>query len=65
MKISRGEKSLWLGQSKYGKALLFDMGMSNCRGLSVPSDPSIEFSTTDDEPADKEFPYGKVIGCLI
>lgn len=26
MKISRGEKALWLGQYKYGKALLSDVG---------------------------------------
>lgn len=39
--------------------------MSNCRRFSGPSERSIELSATDGQPADKEFPYRKVIGSFM
>ena len=60
------EKKIWMGQPTYTEKLISRMGMSNCKPVSTPADPSNHLmKATEDEEAVDQPLYQSLIGSLM
>lgn len=67
MKLSYGEGSVTISQTKYAKAIFHDMGLTDCAPMKVPTDSAIDISMPDPNHLSSEeyFLYRRNIGKLI
>ena len=64
--VQNQEKKIWIGQPTYTEKLLSKMGMSNCKPVSTPADPSNHLvKATEDEEVVDQLLYQSLIGSLM
>lgn len=64
MQIEKGDKYIFIHQSKYIEQLLYKFNMENANSNSVPVDPHTKLEKSDHQP-EKNIPYREAVGSLM
>jgi hypothetical protein len=65
LEVEHTKEGIFLGQQKYTKYILERYGMLDCKPVSTPMDPNVNFKVDDDKNLEDVTMYQKMVGSLI
>lgn len=65
IKIIQTKEHFIFVQKKQVQSLVDEIGLTDCHKTAISCDVSAILSTTENEDADRNYPYGRVIGILL